>query len=306
VAQLLREFVDEAWLADFDLDGMERLNAKHYAGTGESRHGDMIWRISRNDGQDSYLVLLLEFQSTSEQRMALRMLAYAALLWQRLAQEHRLPPNGMMPPLLPLVLYNGDSRWNAKTCLRKLIALPEDSPIWRWQPDICYYLMDAGAFSDAELKARDGLPALLFRLEAAGDERELAGIVKDMRKWVDRHPESATIRSVLNEMLNALVASRTTTEASPTDFFKEDDMLETRVEQWKHEWLREGREEGRQEGRQEGEVTLLLRVLEHRFGPLPNWAAERVLAAESPQLEQWAVRALDATSLEDALAETLQ
>ncbi len=46
VAQLLREFVDEAWLADFDLDGMERLNAKHYAGTGESRHGDMVWRIS--------------------------------------------------------------------------------------------------------------------------------------------------------------------------------------------------------------------------------------------------------------------
>jgi hypothetical protein len=47
VAQLLREFVAEPWLDDLDLDGMERLNAKFHADTGERREGDIIWRILR-------------------------------------------------------------------------------------------------------------------------------------------------------------------------------------------------------------------------------------------------------------------
>jgi hypothetical protein len=98
VAQLLRGFVDGPWLADFDLDGMHRLNAKFHADTGERREGDMVWRIPRRDGQDSYLVLLLEFQSASDTYMALRVLTYAGLLWQHLVREGRLAAGGWRPP----------------------------------------------------------------------------------------------------------------------------------------------------------------------------------------------------------------
>ena len=111
VAQLLREFVAGPWLDDLDLEGMTRENATLHAETGERREGDMIWRIPRRDGGDTYLVLLLEFQSTSYRWMALRMLIYAGLLWQHLLNEKRLPPDGRLPPILPVVLYNGDRRW---------------------------------------------------------------------------------------------------------------------------------------------------------------------------------------------------
>ena len=73
VGQLLREFVDGPWLDDLDLDGMERLNARFQAGTSERRGGDMVWRIPRRSGGDTYLVLPLEFQSTPDRWMALRM-----------------------------------------------------------------------------------------------------------------------------------------------------------------------------------------------------------------------------------------
>ena len=94
VAQLLREFVAGPWLDDLDLDGMERLNARFHAETTERRDGDMIWRIPRRGGGDTYLVLLLEFQSTPDHWMALRALVYAGLLWQQLVQERRLPDDG--------------------------------------------------------------------------------------------------------------------------------------------------------------------------------------------------------------------
>ena len=167
VAQLLLEFVAGPWLDDLDLDGMERLNAKFHAGTSERREADMIWRIPRRGGGETYLVLLLEFQSTSDPWMALRAVVYAGLLWQHLVKEKRLPPDGRLPPVLPVVLYNGDDRWAAPLALKTLIGLPESSPLWQWQPAMGYRIVDEGAFPEDDLAARDALLALLFRLESS-------------------------------------------------------------------------------------------------------------------------------------------
>ena len=131
VAALLREFVAGPWLDDLDLEGMERLNARFHAEKGERREGDMVWRIPRHDGSDTYLVLLLEFQSTPNPWMALRVLVYASLLWQQLVDEKRLPPDGRLPPILPVVLYNGDRRWAAPLALHDLVGLPGNSPLWQ-------------------------------------------------------------------------------------------------------------------------------------------------------------------------------
>jgi hypothetical protein len=137
VAQFLREFVGgpagaDIDLADLDLDRMERLNAKFHAETGQRRDGDMIWRIPRRDGHDAYLVLLLEFQSTSDHYMALRVLTYASLVWQQLVSEQRLLSDGKLPPVMPVVLYNGERRWRAPVAVRELVGLPAGSRLWRW------------------------------------------------------------------------------------------------------------------------------------------------------------------------------
>ena len=94
----------------------------------------MIWRIPRRGGGDTYLVLLLEFQSTPYHWMALRVLVYASLLWQQLVNEKSLLPDGRLPPILPVVLYNGDRRWAAPLALHELVGLPGNSPLWQWQP----------------------------------------------------------------------------------------------------------------------------------------------------------------------------
>lgn len=52
------------------------------------------------------------------------MLTYASLLWQQLVHEHRLVADGRLPPVLPIVLHNGDRTWGAPVTVRNLIALP--------------------------------------------------------------------------------------------------------------------------------------------------------------------------------------
>jgi hypothetical protein len=66
VVQLLREFAAGPWLDGLDLEGLERLNTKFHADSGERREGDLVWRIARRDGGDAYVMLLLEFQSTPD------------------------------------------------------------------------------------------------------------------------------------------------------------------------------------------------------------------------------------------------
>jgi predicted transposase YdaD len=61
----------------------------------------------------------------------------------------------------------------------------------------------------------------------------------------------------------------------------------------------EGRQEGRQEGQIEGERALVRRQLARRFGVLPAWAEQHIAAADTTTLEQWGLRLLDTTSLEE-------
>ena len=81
----------------------------------------------------------------------------------------------------------------------------------------------------------------------------------------------------------------------------------------KHEvigpWIRDARQEGVQEGlqeghrtgRQEGERTIVQRMIEKRFGPLPAWAKRKLASLPSSTLEALTDRILDAPSLKELM-----
>lgn len=78
--------------------------------------------------------------------------------------------------------------------------------------------------------------------------------------------------------------------------FNESDLKQTVFYQ---QVFGEGKDEGREEGRVEGEAAVVRRLLERRFGPLPESARNRLAAADADTLLVWADRLLDAATLED-------
>jgi flagellar biosynthesis/type III secretory pathway protein FliH len=88
-------------------------------------------------------------------------------------------------------------------------------------------------------------------------------------------------------------------------------MLSERVKSWEERWeekgkaagmeqgLQQGMEQGLQQGRKSGEQSLLTRQLIKRFGDVPEWAQQRLDAADTAQLESWGEKLLDAKSLQD-------
>ena len=56
---------------------------------------------------------------------------------------------------------------------------------------------------------------------------------------------------------------------------------------------------GLEQGRVEGEQTVVMRMIEKRFGSTPPWARERLLAMSGSEVEETALRLLDVASLNE-------
>ncbi len=77
----------------------------------------------------------------------------------------------------------------------------------------------------------------------------------------------------------------------------------TWTEMWERQGLEKGMAKGLEQGRQQGESKMLLRLLEHRFGPLDEHTRQRVESAEAERLLEWGERFVDATTLRDVFAD---
>ena len=147
-------------VAALDFDTLEKLPAEWITRGFRRRIGDQAWRVRFRWGTDwadpgGYLLILVEFQSGRDADMALRMASYAAELYAELETAGVVRAGGPRPPIFPLLIHNGPSRWTASTTLDKLIAQPAPPAIATASPQ---------DIEDARLAARD---LAAFQLEHA-------------------------------------------------------------------------------------------------------------------------------------------
>ena len=90
-------------------------------------------------------------------------------------------------------------------------------------------------------------------------------------------------------------------------------MLAERVIEWTEEWqqqgvqkgfkkgIEQGIDQGIQQGRQEGEASLLLRLMERRFGSVDEATRHWLQTADAETLLRWVDRLLSAASAVEVL-----
>ena len=108
-ADLLRAVGHPDWIGDVDFGTLEKLPAEYVGDRRQQRRGDTVWRVRFR--RRWFYLLLLEYQSTKTALMSLRNLEYTALLLGEMDRRKELGRPGHWPPVLPLVLYNGDTPW---------------------------------------------------------------------------------------------------------------------------------------------------------------------------------------------------
>lgn len=308
VRDLLLGFVDEPWVAELDLDTLEQVSGSYISEDLRDREDDIIWRV-RFSGRWLYLYLLLEFQSTVDPFMAVRLLTYLGLLYQDLIKQGALAESGKLPPVLPIVLYNGKRRWTAATEMLELIE-PVPGRLRDYAPRLSYLLLDEGAIDEEAPWALKNLAAALFRLEKSRDPERLLEALSALVEWLAA-PEQASLRRAFTVWIKrVLLPGRLPGVSLPevSELLEIKTMLAENVQEWTEEWkqrgLQEGLQQGLQRGRREGESALLERQLIKRFGPLDAGTRHRLQAATSEQLETWAERIFEARELTDLFDES--
>lgn len=291
VRDLLLGFVEGEWIKGADFNSLEQVNSDFVNERipAVQRHEDMIWRLRVGD-QWIYLYLLLEFQSSSDQWMALRMLSYTALLWERQVKQDELAASQQLPPVLPIVLYNGERPWRATTALKDL-CYPAPQGLQAFQPAMEYLLLDERTLLK-KAQGMENLASAVFQLEFSTTPADMQRVLRELATWVEVSAPSSLRRSLYRFTVKWLNKRAPNNYPDAIENLEENiTMLAQRVEQWEKDILQEGRQEGLEMG--------LLLLLEKRFGPVSE-AHQNIIAEASPdQLNAWLIKTLDATSASD-------
>lgn len=304
VRDLLTGFVQGEWLKEADFSTLTPVHGSYVTQTDdpEQRHDDLVWKIRLKD-RWLYVYLLLEFQSSTDPLMALRMMVYVGLLYQDLAKRNELAPDGKLPPVLPIVLYNGQPRWTAPVLMEDLVTTPPVG-LEAYVPRCRYLLLDQGRYGADVLNPLHNLVAALFRLETQRGLDDVRTVVDALIEWLIEEDQRSMrrafaiwIKRVLRTQLPDAVID------GINDLQEVRSMLAENIKSWfeEHEdkGRQEGRQEGHQQGRQQGESLALQRLLSKRFGAIPSDIAVRIAAASVEQIETWFDCAIDARELSD-------
>lgn len=174
-ASELRSILPTALVARLDLDRLERVDGSFVDPALRQQHTDVLFRV-RLDQDEALIYVLLEHQSRPDRWMALRMCGYLTRIWSRHVDQH--PGLRRLPPIVPIVVYQGRAPWTAPTDLVDLIAVDEDTS--GLAPNFTYLLDDLHRLNVEELRSRPltyavRLTFLLMR-EAPGNEHLAEGL----------------------------------------------------------------------------------------------------------------------------------
>ncbi len=230
--------------------------------------------------------------------MPVRIMTYLGLLYQDLIRTGQCGTNGRLPPVLPVVLYNGKPRWQAPVEISDLIEQVSGG-LEQYRPRLSFLLLDEGSFKDEELKPLKNLVSALFRLEKGQDAEQLMDVVTSLLQWLAT-PEQASLRRAFTVWFNRVLNPARKVQTDNVHFEELTEvktMLAETVKEWRHQW----KEEGRQEGQIQGQIGLLIKQLELKFGPLSEDLRSRISAADDKELSVWGERILSARTLEEVV-----
>ena len=277
--------------AALDFTTAASLDKEHLTGLARTRLQDKLWRVelrtgALKNGRRPYALVLLEFQSRHDPDMAWRMRDYVHLVESDLRETGTLEREGALPPMLSIVVHNGEGPWRATAeCLGPLVG---DGPPARipMYATVDLQLLARGPDAQGRALVPGGRLATLAELEYAPAEA-WRGLL-----WAafQRHggAASAALRRGLHLRVEAALTHRGVAAGLPplAEFERllagrrgghMTAMMELTLERWENAKIAEGMERGAAQGR----VALLGQLAERRFGTSVADQLTALLADES-------------------------
>lgn len=263
VRQLIEGFAPAEIAGLMDFTTLRNHSGNYITPLFEEKLEDVVWSVEVHwEGvpRRVYLYILLEFQSSVDHRMPVRLMHYVACFYDHLLKTGVTTPAGGLPPVFPLVLYNGSRPWSVPLDVHDMVWPQPPDFLRGYQPRLSYYLIDEGSYTEEQLARRPTPLSGVFGIENATSDRmalqravdravaiirsepDKGRIDRIITRWLKRHLQRLGADLHLDQ-LNSLLEDR--------------DMLAENLENWAQKERQEGRLEGREEVRRETARKLL-------------------------------------------------
>ena len=146
--QLMEYFIPQPWVAELDFDSCEMVDKSFVSDHYKETESDLIYKVKLR-GENLYIYILIEFQSTAPRFMVVRVLNYITSFYLDYIESQAETKNLRLPVVFPIVLYNGENSWNAPVEIADLI---EKVPaIGEYGLHFKYLLLDENSYSKETL-----------------------------------------------------------------------------------------------------------------------------------------------------------
>jgi predicted transposase YdaD len=303
-------------MLDLDPARIRVLDPTHVDAELRSTGSDLVVEVPRlgaaGEGEraPAIFILAIEHQRQDERFIVLRQLGYTVRIWERWLRDH--PSATHLPPVIPVVIHNGDTPWRSPTSLHALLDLPDvplDPSLRALLPSMEVVLADLASpeLTRAVLRARaddaDTVSETLLEILQGATRVDADALLDD---WALRlrplHDEPAGWSTLVAALCYLAQVSgipkphlAATAEALPEPT-KETFMTAAQ------EWFLEGKQEGREEGERAALASMLTTQARLRFRDVPPDSAARIESASKVDLKRWLERILTAETLDDLFA----
>ena len=231
----------------------------------------MMW-----ERKDFQAILILEAQSSVDFTMASRTLLYDALVYNM--QDKRFK-NHMLMPVMSVVLFHGEGKWNAVTSLLERVKGPEE--IKRKQNDWKMRVVDMKEMDENLLKNED-------------NKKVISGL-----KTIWRKDEEGLKKMVLTKAVARVLATLTGRE-DILEKMKGDGGTVEMYSFWK-DAEKSGMEKGLEEGKQQGKISVVLKLLEKLLGKLKPDLEMKIVNSKEETLDSIIIHIFEIHNEEDVL-----
>jgi len=266
VQQLIEGFAPKEVADLLDFSTLKPHPGHYITPTFQNKEEDIVWSVKAQlepagEPVEIYLYILLEFQSSVDRTMPVRFMQYIASFYDHLLKNDQVKSSEYLPPVFPIVLYNGNPKWYAKTNITDMIH-PVPDILKPYQPNLSYYLIDEGRYTEEQLEQIHTPISAVFSLENATDDQKMAQAILRASKIIQL--QQGERREVINKVLTRWLKRHLQRLGlglnidSIQRLAEEESMLAENLENWKEGLVQKGKMEGIQEGIQKGKMEGLL------------------------------------------------
>ena len=189
--ELLESFVKLDWVKNIDFTTLKRIDTTFISQEYDKIESDIIYSVKFKNKKEIYIYVLLEFQSSVDKFMPVRCLNYITSFYLKMIKEKG--KKILLPPIFPLVLYNGDKKWEHSNKIADFIE--NNSVLGKYGINFDIFMIKENEYSVKDLMEIGNVVSTLFMTDVNYD---IDIIHKEIQKILDKNGITIPVKLFLN------------------------------------------------------------------------------------------------------------